>query len=117
VKPLDKLYAKGTTAAFGKACGDSPTVKQVEIEDGVRLYVEWKNGSTAKLDCSATQVNWLHLASSGKGLYQRMVDLAPFFRERGVKLWLASAADEQAESILLGKGEWQKVGSHLEWGL
>lgn len=110
MRDLDSLYGKGTAAAFIKAIG--ATVEQAEVPDGVRLYVEWEDGSTMRVDCFAEQWHFLSLASNRKGLAKHVVKSLSAITP--VKRWTAGAANPDAEAVLLKVGG-KKVGHLVEW--
>jgi hypothetical protein len=108
---LDALYGAGSSAAFREACGGETS--EVPIDGGVRVYVDWEDGSTMKIDCRPDEVHFLTLVSKRKGLYTRLVEsLSEVFR--GIR-WIAYPTDEEAEAILRKRGGWERVGSRLEW--
>jgi hypothetical protein len=118
VKPLDKLYGKGTSRAFSKVCGDDCKITQAETEKGVRAYFEWDDGSSMKVDFSTDAAYFVSLTSKRSGLYTHIVDtFPPLTRERGVKRWYATPAHDEAEAILLKRGKWRRNRdkSRLEW--
>lgn len=114
-KPLDTLYSKGTSKAFKKACGTSAV--EVETDLGVRVNVEWKDGSVLKIECSPDEVNFLTLRSEREGLYSDLCDTLPeLFKERGVRSFRARAT-EGSKGIVLRRGEWRDDPKGLRWVL
>ena len=115
---LDELYGRGTAKAFQKACGD-PSMKEVSIDEGVRVYVDWADGSTMKIDCSPERVNFLSLTSNRKGLYSDLCNELPeLFQRRGVTHFAASPASEQASAVLRKRGDWKTAPRRgIRWEL
>lgn len=104
---LDELYSKGTASALKKLVGGQQ--EQAAIEDGVRVYFEWADGSVMKIDAFADRVHFLTLHSQREGLYSDLCDTLPeFFKDRGVKTFTASARDGESEAILRKRGEWNE---------
>lgn len=103
--PLDTLYTRGTSKAFKEAC-QGATV-ETEIDGGVRVYVDWDDGSSMKIDCTPIEVNFQHLNSNREGLYSHLCDVLPdLFKSRGVREFRATAANEESDAILRKRGEW-----------
>lgn len=112
--PLDTLYGKRTTPELKKASG--ATLTEAEIPDGVRVYCEWDDGSTMKIDCYADRVHFLSLTSERKGLYSDLCDTLPkLFKSRGVERFTMSPANEQAEKVLAKRGAWGRGERGMEW--
>lgn len=115
-KPLDNLYGTGTSKAFASACS-APTV-EVETDLGVRVNVEWEDGSVLKIECSPDEVNFLTLRSQREGLYSDLCDTLPeLFKDRGVKSFRASPSGPESESILRKRGAWGDDPKGLRWVL
>lgn len=110
---LDSLYGKGTSSAFIGAT--RAAIEQAPIEDGVRVYVRWEDGSVMKIDCWRERVHFLSLTSERKGLYSDLCDTLPdLFKERGVEVFTAASANEEADAILRKRGGWNEL---MEWEL
>lgn len=106
-KPLDSLYGKGTSKAFSEACGASAV--EVETDLGVRVNVEWKDGSLLKVECRPDEVNFLTLRSEREGLYSDLCDTLPeLFKKRGVETFTARPATPESEAILRKRGDWHQ---------
>ena len=115
-KPLDNLYGEGTSGAFSEACA-APAV-EVETDLGVRVNVEWKDGSLLKVECSPDEVNFLTLRSEREGLYSDLCDTLPeLFKDRGVKSFRASPSSTESEFILRKRGRWETDPKGLRWVL
>jgi hypothetical protein len=113
---LDSLYGKGASSAFIEATGASTT--GAYIEGGVRVYCDWPDGSTMKIDCWPDRVHYLSLTSEREGLYTDLCDTLPeLFKGWGVKTFTASAGNDEADAILRKRGEWQDAERGIRWEL
>ncbi len=113
--PLDSLYGKGASSAFRKATGGSIDEVTLDAVGGVRVYVDWDDGSVLKIDCYPERVHFLSLTSKRKGLYSELCDTLPdLFRDRGVKVFTAYPANDEAEAVLRKRGEWDDA---MRWAL
>ena len=115
-KPLNALYGRGASTAFSAAVGGR--VSEVAIDEGVRCYVTWPNGSEMKIDCYPDRVHFLALTSKRRGLYTDLCKVLPdLFRERGVKRFTALAGSDDSDGILRKRGKWRAGDRGLEWEL
>lgn len=114
---LDTLYKRGTAKALREALGgDAVLVEVVEIDEGVRVYAEWPNGSTMKIDAYPDRVHFATLTSKRKRLYSDLCKVLPdLFRDRGVERFTASPATPEADAILRKRGEWRTADRGIEW--
>lgn len=115
---LSRLYGSGASAAFKAAC-EAERVVEAESPDGsVRCYVTWTDGSSMKVDCSASEVYFQALESNRDGLYTDLCETLPgLFADWGVTTFRANAADRDSEAVLLKRGGWQRHGNGLEWAI